>query len=336
MKNTQVTEFVRAVQCSDLSGISTVSYVQRYLYSYLDRIDDISHSYWSLLEAAGETYNKTVVDIGCGFGLLAMLAIYSGASRVIALDLDIEFVEAATKVSGIVGIPIEVIHKAAEDITDLKSESIDIVLSTDFIEHVYDLPDHFAKVYECLQPGGVYVARTSLNSYCVRSVRRFRKIHHAAEYSDFSERTGVQSYLSLRKEMIRKTYPRLSNENVNAIAKATRGWAKHDLLQVVEEAVRTGKIRRRFNAFNSNTCDPRNGYWPDRLLSPFEVLRYMKNAGFNAQLLRPYPGWRKRRGIRKALRTIRNWAIQSSPMHLIFAYIPGFTVVGKKVDTRRL
>ncbi len=117
MTSNRLNSFIELMKRNSFSDISTVSYVQRYLDAYPNLINDISHGYWNLLEAAGGTYNKTVVDIGCGCGVLAMLASYSGACRVIALDLDIEFVQAATKVSGITGIPIEVIHKAAEDIT---------------------------------------------------------------------------------------------------------------------------------------------------------------------------------------------------------------------------
>lgn len=253
------------------------------------------------------------------------------ARRVIALDSDIEFVNAATRLSKICGIPIEPVLKSAEEIIDLQSDRIDMAFSTSFIEHVYDLPDHFAKVYQSLEFGGLYVAETSLNSYSIRSLLRFRKIHQEAEHTDFSSRTGVLSYLSLRKEMIREAYPQLSNKKVDAIASAARGWAKDDLMRVVEQAVRTGKSQRRFSPLNSNTCNPQTGYWPDRLLSPFETRRYMEAAGFEARILRPHVGWRRIHGIRKVLRIVKGLALKKLPIRILFTLNSPFTVVGKKV-----
>ncbi|PNH02506.1 putative protein arginine N-methyltransferase 6 [Tetrabaena socialis] len=88
------------------------------------------------LEAAppGALAGKVVLDVGCGLGLLSMLAAKAGAARVVAVDGSAGAVEAARRIIRANGLQdkITVVHGALEELEELPGVapgSVDVVLS---------------------------------------------------------------------------------------------------------------------------------------------------------------------------------------------------------------
>lgn len=308
----------------DFSNVSKIDYVQNYLNRYFLRIDEIIHYYQKLLELAGDIKGKTILDIGCGFGFFSILAKECGAKRVIAIDVDTHFCEAARKVSEIMMCDIEVREIPAEDVAKLKDENIDIAFSSCFIEHVYDIKDHFQCVYSALNEKGIYVADTVLHSLNPRSVRRWRKFHEKRELS------GDESFFEKRKKFIKEHFPALDDANIVLIAKHLNKFAKNDLKAKVQQYLTTGKLKRTYFDLLYNTCEPYSGYWPDKLMNPFSVKKFGKMAGFDARLMRPIKRNNEIHFPRILFRYLKNGFNSIAPLALIYFYTPQFIVVCRK------
>jgi ribosomal protein L11 methyltransferase len=104
-----------------------------------------------LLEAL-ELQGKSVADVGCGSGILAVAAVKLGAARVLATDLDLLAVEVAKENAGRNGVSFECF--VAEGMTELAGQRWDVVLSNiisaTLIRLAPGVPEH-------LVPGGCWI-----------------------------------------------------------------------------------------------------------------------------------------------------------------------------------
>jgi SAM-dependent methyltransferase len=98
--------------------------------------------------------DKTILDLGCGFGWHCRHAAEQGAAHVVGVDLSEKMLHRAAEING--GPSIEYRRAAIEDI-DFAPESFDLVLSSLALHYVRDLDVAFAKVFSVLKSGGDFV-----------------------------------------------------------------------------------------------------------------------------------------------------------------------------------
>ncbi len=98
--------------------------------------------------------DKTVLDLGCGFGWHCRHAVEQGAAHVVGVDLSENMLRRAAEING--GPGIEYRRAAIEDI-DFAPESFDLVLSSLALHYVSDLDAAFARVFSVLKSGGDFV-----------------------------------------------------------------------------------------------------------------------------------------------------------------------------------
>ncbi|MDY3118872.1 MAG: 50S ribosomal protein L11 methyltransferase [Peptoniphilus sp.] len=95
-----------------------------------------------------------VIDIGCGSGILSLVAVASGAERVIAGDLDPQCIQ-ATKENAAKNHMDDVIDVRLGDLFQVVHEKADVVVSNIFAEVIIgmarDVRDH-------VKEGGIYIA----------------------------------------------------------------------------------------------------------------------------------------------------------------------------------
>ena len=94
---------------------------------------------------------RTVLDYGCGSGILAVAASLLGAERVIALDIDPQAIQ-ATRENAVRNGVSEIIETTAADTVD--AGTADIIVANILYAPLLELVDIFA---DALQPGGVLV-----------------------------------------------------------------------------------------------------------------------------------------------------------------------------------
>lgn len=96
----------------------------------------------------------TVIDIGCGSGILSLVAVKSGAEKVIAVDLDPQCM-IATEENAIKNKMLDSIDIREGDLFSVVKESADVVVSNIFAEVIigmlHDVKGH-------VKPGGIYIA----------------------------------------------------------------------------------------------------------------------------------------------------------------------------------
>ena len=100
----------------------------------------------------------TVLDVGCGGGLLAE-EFASVGSRVIGVDPSEPSLLVARAHAAEVGLAIEYVHGMGESLP-LEDKSFDVVYCCDVLEHVADLDRVTAEISRVLKPNGVYLYDT--------------------------------------------------------------------------------------------------------------------------------------------------------------------------------
>lgn len=116
------------------------------------------------LEAAGEWHvlkallpdlrNKSVLDLGCGFGWHCRYAREQQASSVVGVDISENMLQKAREMTN--DPSITYIKAAIEDI-DFPDASFDVVFSSLAFHYIESFEAICRKVYACLKPGGAFV-----------------------------------------------------------------------------------------------------------------------------------------------------------------------------------
>lgn len=111
--------------------------------------------FWSRLGEKPDFAGTRVLEIGSGWGSLAVEIALAGASRVVGLDLKPELVAFADeRVRESFPELGEKVRFLCRDLKDLDEGDFDFVLAKDTFEHVLDLSGLLAEIEKRLRPGG--------------------------------------------------------------------------------------------------------------------------------------------------------------------------------------
>ena len=105
----------------------------------------------TLLSLLPDLKDKTVLDLGCGFGEHCRYFADNGAGRVVGIDLSEKMLAIAQKKAG--GPQISYFRMAMEDMDQL-TEKFDVVVSSLAFHYVQDYAGLVRKIYELLRPEG--------------------------------------------------------------------------------------------------------------------------------------------------------------------------------------
>ncbi len=108
---------------------------------------------------AGGLEGKTVVDIGCGGGLLSEAMAARGA-RVTGIDLAEQSLDVARLHLHESGLEVDYRHVAAEDFAAEQPQAFDVVTCLEMLEHVPDPASIVDAAARLLKPGGTLVLST--------------------------------------------------------------------------------------------------------------------------------------------------------------------------------
>jgi SAM-dependent methyltransferase len=184
-----------------LPGIPDERYwFTRHVVAYLTAADDLH---------GGEV----VLDAGCGEGYgLAILA-NAGASRVVGVDLDPHVVAHADATYADEDRRIEV-ERAELSTLPLDDDAIDLTVSFQVIEHLWDVPAYLASLVRVTRPGGrVWIATPNRLTFTPDSDAPVNPFH-VREFTA-SELEAVLTSAGLVVERILGVHhgPRLQDEN---------------------------------------------------------------------------------------------------------------------------
>jgi hypothetical protein len=157
------------------------------------------------------------------------------------------------------------------------------------LEHIYDLEHHF-KTLARLEGEFRIVYASSANGVNPLIARHLRKKQIEAEYIGHErkwghkERDTLEAYFSARKKIISTYAPDIKPEEVEYLARSTRGLRRDDVEKCVDEYRQTGRICYQISD-PTNTCDPHTGNWCERLIDFRQLQQIVQSSGFSAEIL---------------------------------------------------
>ena len=122
---------------------------------------------YDAINASGKPYHEvSIMDYGAGVGSLYILAKMIGCKHVFYNDYDAAFAKMAQEIDGIFGIKMDDYIVGDSDITFKhmreKGYDLDIVVSRNVIEHIYDLKNYYQDIYSNF-PNAIIVSSTTAN-----------------------------------------------------------------------------------------------------------------------------------------------------------------------------
>lgn len=134
----------------------------------------VQHQAANLARYAGPVDGLSILDLGCGQGVLTKLFQQRGARTVVALDLSRAYLRRLTDLPGV--IPMQA---NAERLPF--RETFDLLVSTDVMEHVLNLGSFLVSVNQSLRRGGVAIIRVpyreSLIGYSAQAGCQYEFVH---------------------------------------------------------------------------------------------------------------------------------------------------------------
>lgn len=137
----------------------------------------------------GSLANKTILDLGCGMGGLAVALQREGA-LVTALDPNPEYCEITRLRGRRYGLQIEAVNSAGENLP-LASESFDVVTCYDVLEHAESPHSLLRQIHRVLKPHGLAFV-TVTNRYVLRDP------HYHLRFVNWMPRLLAERYIAWR------------------------------------------------------------------------------------------------------------------------------------------
>jgi arsenite methyltransferase len=127
-----------------------------------------------ILDNAALEAGETLLDVGCGNGLVAFGALERGAGRVLFADISEPLLEECRTIAGEVGLVdrSEFLLAPADDLTPVPDASVDVVTTRSVLIYVRDKRRAFAELFRVLRPGGRLSIFEPINRFGMGERRR--------------------------------------------------------------------------------------------------------------------------------------------------------------------
>lgn len=229
----------------------------------------------------------SVLDFGCGNGLLGLFLKFCGCKHITLMDSDPLFLSAAKTLGRFLKIEIDAFYCGDEnELQNLVAP--DLIIGTDVIEHVYDIDVLFQKMHQ-INPKIVSAFTTASNPENKRNVKKLMALQMKDELEGGVESKGIAghqphlSFLQMRKNIIQNFQLKLSDDEIHTLAVATRGKKEKDIRKTVDLYIQNNIFPTALD-HPTNTCDPYTGSWTENILTiPVYKKVYNKN-GFHLDL----------------------------------------------------
>lgn len=262
------------------------NYSRKYFYRYqstgfsiFDRLTDIVSRGFERRRNQSE---PSSIDYGGGLGLISLLIKAAGLGYVDYIDIARESAQDARTIASALKLPAD--HYHVGELYQVQNELIgrslrpDMIFSSEVIEHIFDIEAFFDAVAFVIPDGGSVVFSTSanpLNPFVAFNLRRIQRRYEAPA------EVFAESYVALRQAYIRNKLNdrRIDASVVLALAARTRGLVFEDIDEILTQFGTTGILPKEL-ADPTNTCDPRNGCWCERLMNPHLLSSSLARRGF--------------------------------------------------------
>lgn len=127
-----------------------------------------------VLDRSGLREGETLLDVGCGEGLLGFGALERGAGRVVFSDISTDLLDFCQQAAAELGVSdrCKFVEASADDLRPIADGSVDVVTTRSVLIYVEDKAGSFREFARVLRPGG----RISL----FEPINRFATVEHTA------------------------------------------------------------------------------------------------------------------------------------------------------------
>ena len=325
-----------------LEGLGLSDYAHRYVSDYRSNPDALAANWLrsahiiatALRHADAEPSSTCLIDCGGGQGLLSLLAVRLGFGQVVYSDLGAQMTCDAQAIGQRMGMLAT--HYVAGDLSAVARalhhdrSSTYIVVSSNVIEHVYDLNDLWDACTELAADrrftavwcSDANSANPFISSRRRRTHRFFENIDRTASNRD-SELDSTSSFASLRRRLIEPLLPEKSCHELDRLTAATRGLHAADIQTAVRQFLQDGRLVQPEHP--TNTCNPETGNWCERLIDLNATRSQLQGRGWQVHVEPGFYG--PRSGLaRQAAVSLLNRAIALASPHSL-AIAPVYQLV---------
>jgi SAM-dependent methyltransferase len=109
-----------------------------------------------ILDNADLRPGETLLDVGCGEGLVAFGALERGAGRVVFSDVSRDLLDFCRRAAGELGVldRSRFVEASADDLHELEAASVDVVTTRSVLIYVTGKAEAFDEFFRVLRPGG--------------------------------------------------------------------------------------------------------------------------------------------------------------------------------------
>jgi 2-polyprenyl-3-methyl-5-hydroxy-6-metoxy-1,4-benzoquinol methylase len=260
---------------------------------------------------------KTVLDIGCGYGLISIhLAIFG--AKVVGIDSDKEKIDVLEKILRSVTSPIDGIKARFGDALELEFEEyFDVVICNNVISHVKNRDIFLLRVNRALKKRGVLYINDGNNKLDVLHRQERREIWKRKE----------NRYRLQREKMIKEILPSVRAKNLDLLVDETAGLYGEEIHRAIDCYLEEGNIA---NKPIFKFRDPITGTYPEYEFNPFALKKTLGKYGFKAKILRPYLGRGHSSSIKRSAKKFVVQALRLFHPLSLFA-CPGFEILAEKL-----
>jgi arsenite methyltransferase len=139
-------------------------------------LGDLTQRRERVLENAELSEGETVLDVGCGDGLIAFGALDRGARTVVFSDISSDLLDECRRLAAELGVAerCRFVKAPAEDLSSIEDASVDVVTTRSVLIYVGDKARAFREFARVLRPGGRISLYEPINRFGAGEWRRGR------------------------------------------------------------------------------------------------------------------------------------------------------------------
>jgi SAM-dependent methyltransferase len=283
------------------------------------------------LAGLADLRDRKVLDVGSGFGLSLVTFALLGAREAHGIEYDPDAVAAVARY--LPRLPSELAGRVQNREGDAAAipypaGSFDVVFSVEAISHYADVPAFLGEAARVLKPAGHLFIADGNNGMNPLVARETREIWRAFEEGEPGTQVGLHrvriSYRDMRRDLVATSYPQLSSDQIDLIARNTAGYTSSEVLQATDAYVATGQPPRHPYRVGELAMSP-HGQAMERLFHPHALARDIECYGFRARACGYWGGAAGKTHIRIANRALMSLSRLTMPL------APAFRIVAQRV-----